>query len=121
MEQKLKVKKNCQFVSLFLIGLHLYMLMHLKRVPLFNLNFHRWIGTGRDWVNESTYDEDTERLIGKAVEKGYSLRHDAFGMHPYYGNWEREFAQKWFYKRPIIMEGGWVVGTHRYWTDSEGK
>lgn len=91
-----------------------------KRVPLL-INFHRWIGTGRDWVNESTYDEDTERLIGKAVEKGYSLRHDAFGMHPYYGNWEREFAQKWFYKRPIIMEGGWVVGTHRYWTDSEGK
>ena len=47
-----------------------------------------------------------------AVDKGYCLRHDAFGMKSYYSTWERAFATSQRYKRPIIMEGGWVKKTH---------
>lgn len=65
---------------------------------------------------------DTEELLELAVGKGYSLRHDAFGMHGYYQDWEKEYAAKWNFKRPILMEGGWITAAHhRYWRDPSGK
>jgi len=43
-------------------------------------------------------------------------------MTDYYQSWEKQFAKSWNYKRPILMEGGWITtGTHRYWTDPIGK
>ena len=80
------------------------------KVPVF-VNYHRWIGTSKEW-DGNNYDKDTERLIGKAVAKGYSLRHDAFGMKTYYSTWERNFIAKWKYLVPVVMEGGWVKNSH---------
>lgn len=85
------------------------------KVPLF-VNYHRTLG---DWNQDSWANKpnsDTESMIESAVAKGYSLRHDAFGMYTYYQDWERQIAAKYNYKRPIAMEGGWITdGTHRYW------
>lgn len=80
------------------------------KVPVI-INYHRWIGTAKEW-DGSNYDPDTERLLQKAINKGFSLRHDAFGMKTYYTTWERAFVANYRYKRPIIMEGGWVQGSH---------
>lgn len=80
------------------------------KVPVI-INYHRWIGTAKEW-DGSNFDPDTERLLHKAINKGFSLRHDAFGMKTYYTTWERGFATGQRYKRPIIMEGGWVQGSH---------
>lgn len=77
------------------------------------------VGHPASW---GSVNENTDKLLTKAINKGYSLRQDAFGMNDYYQNWEKQFAKTWNYKRPIIMEGGWITGgTHRYWTDSSGK
>lgn len=92
---------------------------HFSRIPLI-INYHRWIGTEKDWTDDSQYDADSEDLLKSAMEKGYSLRHDAFGMTTYYGSWERNFAEKYRFVRPIIMEGGWIIRTHRYWNDPRG-
>ena len=85
------------------------------------INYHRLIGdqnTGA-WGSVS---EDTEPMLRSAIQdKGYSLRHDAFGMTGYYQTWEKNFAAEWNFKRPIIMEGGWVLNTHRWWLDPCGK
>lgn len=90
------------------------------KVPLI-INYHRLVGAN----NVTGWGEvapDTEDLLNSAIRKGYSLRHDAFGMNGYYQDWEKAFAAKWNYKRPIIMEGGWITGgTHRYWIDPSGK
>lgn len=48
------------------------------------------------------------------------LRHDAFGMTTYYGDWERAYAEKWRCRRPILMEGGWVTTQHNYTVDPRG-
>ncbi len=46
------------------------------------------------------------------------MRHDAFGMGLYYGEWERDFAKKYFGVRSILMEGGWITGKiHAFWVD----
>ena len=82
-----------------------------SRVPLV-MNYHNTIG---DSVNDNKLKADTEELLDKCIAKGYSLRNDAFGMHTYYTAWHQNYAAKWFYKRPIIMEGGFVLNTHRYW------
>ena len=43
-------------------------------------------------------------------------------MHDYYQDWEKEFARKWNFRLPILMEGGWITAAHhRYWIDSSGK
>ncbi len=89
---------------------------HFTRVPL-ALNYHRMIGAGKDWGDP---DPDSERMLDGAYEKGYVLRHDAFGMTTYYGSWERSMAAKWRYKRPIIMEGGWVTQLHDVTQDPRG-
>lgn len=91
-----------------------------KKVPLV-INYHRLVGANNTsgW---GAVASDTEKLLNSAINKGYSLRHDAFGMTGYYQDWEKQFAERWNYKRPIIMEGGWITGgTHRYWIDPSGK
>jgi len=90
------------------------------KVPLV-INYHRLIGnSGEPWGEVAP---DTEELLNIAIGKGYILRHDAFGMTDYYQGWEKQFALKWNYKLPILMEGGWITGggIHRYWIDSSGK
>lgn len=89
-----------------------------SKVPLV-INYHRVIGDPVSW---GASNPNTDRLLAKLINKGYSLRQDAFGMTDYYQSWEKQFAKTWNYKRPIIMEGGWITtGTHRYWTDPSGK
>jgi hypothetical protein len=89
------------------------------RVPLV-INYHRLVGHPLSW---GAVNPNSEKLLDKAIAKGYSLRQDAFGMTGYYQGWEKDFAKKWNFKRPIIMEGGWIIapGKHRYWTDPSGK
>lgn len=89
-----------------------------KRVPIV-MNYHRLIGESNTsgW---GAVASDTDELLMMAVNKGYSLRHDAFGMNGYYQNWEKQFAMKMNFNRPIIMEGGWIVDSHRYWLDPAG-
>lgn len=90
------------------------------RIPLL-INYHRLVAAN----NVTGWGEvapDTDYLLQSAIDKGYSLRHDAFGMNGYYQDWEKEYAARWNYKRPIIMEGGWITGgTHRYWIDPSGE
>lgn len=91
---------------------------NFTKVPLV-INYHRVVGHPASWGSAV---ESSATLLAKAISKGYSLRQDAFGMTDYYQGWEKNFAKSWNYKRPIIMEGGWITGgTHRYWTDSSGK
>ena len=90
-----------------------------KRVPML-LHYHRMLGDPDDdgW---GSVPADAEKLINRAIDKGFSLRHDAFGMHGYYQDWEKDMARKWNFRRPIIMEGGWITGAHhRYWRDPSG-
>lgn len=88
------------------------------KVPLV-INYHRVVGHPSSWGSPN---DNSASLLNSAISKGYSLRQDAFGMTDYYQGWEKNYAKTWNYKRPIIMEGGWIVGgTHRYWTDSSGK
>ncbi len=90
-----------------------------KRVPM-AIHYHRMLGDPADdgW---GSVPADAEKLITTAANAGFLLRHDAFGMHGYYQDWEKEMARKWNFKRPIIMEGGWITGAHhRYWRDPSG-
>jgi len=88
------------------------------KIPLV-INYHRVIGDPVSW---GSVNPNTDRLLTKLINKGYSLRQDAFGMTDYYQSWEKAFAKSWNFKRPILMEGGWITsGTHRYWTDPSGK
>ena len=107
-------KDNSNKMPVFVWKTSLYSRL-FTRVPLF-VNYHRTLG---DWNQNSwsdTPNKDTESMIESAVQKGYSLRHDAFGMYTYYRDWEKQIAAKYNYKRPIAMEGGWITdGTHRYW------
>ena len=90
------------------------------RVPLV-VNYHRLLGE----VSESGWGAASpvsEALLEQAIDAGYSLRHDAFGMNGYYQDWEKGFARKWNFRRPIIMEGGWITAAHhRYWIDPSGQ
>lgn len=81
------------------------------RVPVV-MNYHCTVA---DPATDNKVKDDTETLLDRCIAKGYSLRHDAFGMHAYYRSWERGFANAWNYKRPVIMEGGFIVNQHRYW------
>ncbi|MDY6240862.1 MAG: DUF4832 domain-containing protein [Prevotella sp.] len=87
-------------------------------VPLI-INYHRLVGDTISWAAPAA---DSDSLLCSAIAKGYSLRHDAFGMTDYYQQWERDFAARFRFRRPIIMEGGWITGGHhRYWRDSSGR
>lgn len=79
------------------------------KVPIF-INYHRCLLSTKEYVSSPV--DDSERLIDEAVNKGFSLRHDAFGMKTYYANWERGIAAKYYGVRPIIEEGGWVESSH---------
>lgn len=88
-------------------------------VPLV-INYHRLLGepSEQGWGAPS---EVSARLLEQAIANGYSLRHDAFGMTGYYQEWEKDFARRWNYRRPIILEGGWITAAHhRYWNDPSG-
>ncbi|MGF6822867.1 hypothetical protein M2317_001774 [Microbacterium sp. ZKA21] len=86
-------------------------------VPL-AVNYHRMIGGEKDW---GTADPNSRALLDYAYQdKGWILRQDAFGMTTYYGQWEREVAGAYLYKRPIILEGGWVTHSHSYSDDPRG-
>ncbi len=85
------------------------------KVPIF-INYHRMIADSNQNSWSDTVPAETEEVLEMAIGKGYSIRHDAFGMYTYYRDWERGFVSKWNFKRPVLMEGGWIVdGTHRYW------
>lgn len=79
------------------------------KVPIF-INYHRCL------LSSSSFDganlDDAADLIDRAVKKGFSLRHDAFGMKQYYKDWERGIATTYRYQCPFIMEGGWVESSH---------
>ncbi len=91
---------------------------NFTKVPLV-INYHRVVGHPSSW---GSANENSADLLNKAISKGYSLRQDAFGMTDYYQTWEKNYAKSWNFKRPIIMEGGWITGgTHRYWIDPSGK
>lgn len=85
------------------------------KVPVV-MNYHCTVA---DPATDNKLKSDTETLLNACIAKGYSLRHDAFGMHSYYRSWERGFANSWNFKRPVIMEGGFIVNQHRYWIYSE--
>ena len=72
---------------------------------------HRWIGSATQW-DGSKYDPDSERLIQKAVEKGFSLQSAAFGMHTYFSTWEKSILLRNRYVCPAASEGGWVRASH---------
>ncbi|NDV79174.1 DUF4832 domain-containing protein [Dysgonomonas sp. 511] len=83
-----------------------------KKVPIV-INYHRCMLSRTDWVDDGSAEiAQSLKLLNRAVDKGYSLRHDAFGMKSYYKNWERNYARGKKYKRPILMEGGWVKNSH---------
>ena len=79
------------------------------------INYHRMLGDTYQDSWQETVPVDAEPLLNIAINNGYILRHDAFGMSGYYKDWEKNIARKYRYKLPIIMEGGWVTDTHRYW------
>lgn len=86
------------------------------KVPL-AMNYHRLVGVEHDWGSP---DPESETLLEYAIDQGYMLRHDAFGMTGYYQQWEKDFAEKWRYKRPIAMEGGWVTNPNSMVNDPRG-
>lgn len=87
------------------------------QVPIF-INYHRMIADSNQNSWSDTVPEDTETILENAIAKGYSIRNDAIGMTGYYKAWEAGFVSKWNFKRPVLMEGGWITdGTHRYWID----
>lgn len=91
-----------------------------RRVPIL-IHYHRLLGDP-DEDGWGAAPEESARLIEQAIDRGFSLRHDAFGMTGYYQDWEKDFARKWNFRRPIILEGGWITGAHhRYWRDPSGK
>ena len=61
------------------------------RIPLI-INYHRLVA---DTVSWAPVHPRSQALLESAIEKGYSLRHDAFGMTGYYEQWEKDFARKW--------------------------
>lgn len=93
---------------------------HFTQVPLV-INYHRVVGHP---ASDGAVNPNTEKLLNMAINKGYSLRQDAFGMTDYYKSWEKQFARTWNNKRPIIMEGGWITDpghAHRPEIDSSGR
>ena len=83
-----------------------------KNTPVM-INYHRCILSRSAWYD--TGDDKlamAAKLLDKAVDKGFCLRHDAFGMKGYYKTWEKNYANNKKYKIPFIGEGGWVKNSH---------
>ncbi|WP_157683534.1 DUF4832 domain-containing protein [Microlunatus soli] len=95
------------------------------KVPV-AVNYHRFIGWHKPGDPPSATTgwgspaPGSLELLTWAFEQGCSLRHDAFGMTTYYGQWERDLAAAWKFRRPVIMEGGWITGSHSYTDDPRG-
>ena len=97
------------------------------KVPLV-INYHRQIGHPRS--SGAQAQSDSEHLLEIAIRNGYSLRSDAIGMTNNdwgYNDWERTFVSKWNCagadpenRRPVLMEGGYIVSSHSYWNDPKG-
>lgn len=83
-------------------------------VPVFT-NYHKLVGCTIGEGSASSQPERcaiSERLLAGAIAKGFSMRHDAFGMRAEtfgYASWEKDFIADWTYKVPVIGEGGWIV------------
>lgn len=78
------------------------------KVPLV-INYHRQIGHPRS--SGAQAQPDSEHLLQIAIDNGYCLRADSFGMHNQdwgYNDWERNYVMQWNNKLPIILEGGYV-------------
>ena len=88
------------------------------KVPVFT-NYHRWVGctTGADG---NKFDPNSEKILQNAINKGFSMRHDAFGMKHYYMEWEKGFIAARKYKIPVLAEGGWVRTSHGSSISSDG-
>ncbi|MDU1890109.1 MAG: DUF4832 domain-containing protein [Dysgonomonas sp.] len=83
-----------------------------KNVPIV-INYHRCILSRSAWFDSNDQMLETaQKLLDKAVNKGFSLRHDALGMKSYYKTWEKNYANGKKFKRPILAEGGWVKNSH---------
>lgn len=108
-----KDEGNREQVFKWVVDLYLY---NFKNVAL-AINYHRLIGTSESW---GAVDSTSESLLNYALSNGYILRQDAFGMTDYYQSWERSIARAWNNRRPILMEGGWIVSSHSYWNDPRG-
>lgn len=93
---------------------------NFTKVPLV-INYHRQIGHP---VSEGKNAQpDSEDVLQIAIDNGYCLRSDAFGMTNQdwgYNDWEKAYVMKWNYKLPVIMEGGYIVSSHSYWNDPAG-
>ncbi len=98
-----------------------------KLTPCFT-NYHKMVGT---IVGEGSGSPDSEGMLSGAIEKGFCMRHDAFGMRAEtfgYATWEKKFIANWTYKVPVAGEGGWIVtqgyedenGKHNYLTQYAG-
>ncbi len=70
-------------------------------------NYHKLVGSTK---GSGGADQLTPILLNSAIAKGFSMRHDAFGMKQGYGygQWEKDFIANWTYKVPVLGEGGWV-------------
>ena len=78
------------------------------KVPLV-INYHRQIGHPRS--SGKNAQPDSEHLLQIAIDNGYCLRADSFGMHNQdwgYNDWERNYVKQWNNRLPIILEGGYV-------------
>lgn len=84
-----------------------------KKTPCFT-NYHKMVGT---IVGEGTGSPDSKDMLISAIEKGFCMRHDAFGMRAEtfgYATWEKKFIADWTYKVPVAGEGGWIVNQGYY-------
>ena len=89
-----------------------------RKTPCFT-NYHKMVGT---IVGEGSGSPDSEGMLTSAIEKGFCMRHDAFGMRAEsfgYATWEKKFIANWTYKVPVAGEGGWIVTQGGY--DENGK
>ncbi len=94
-------------------------LSKFTKIPLV-INYHRVVGHP---ASDGAANPNSTKILNDVMNKGYSLRHDAFGMTNSgwgYSTWEKAFARNWNYKRPVIMEGGYIVDSHSYWNDPAG-
>ncbi|MDR2040303.1 MAG: DUF4832 domain-containing protein [Bacteroidales bacterium] len=86
------------YIPMFHWITHLY-LTSFKKIPV-AINYHVEIG---------------KPLLTEAFEQGYILRHDAFGMSQYYGDFEKSIVQEQFPRRPVIAESGWWMNGNENW------
>lgn len=85
-----------------------------KRVPVVT-NYHKFVGSTKRDGSADAYPEIcdlSKKMLTSAVNKGFCMRHDAFGMQSGnfgYARWEKSFIADFKYKVPVLGEGGWIV------------